>query len=131
MNKEDEIEIEFEYSLEFFDIIIPDFGILNKPKKLQLLITNYLSTISNITNIPSIIVETLQLNNKEYKYKALIIIIIDIILYYCIFHIVYSKIIIEKKEHIFDYLSSQGITFNHNYLPLLFVFIIKYTAFIT
>ncbi len=123
MNKEDEIEIEFEYSLEFFDIIIPDFGILNKPKKLQLLITNYLSTISNITNIPSIIVETLQLNNKEYKYKALIIIFFDIFIYYYIFLIVYSKIISEKKEHIFDYLSSQGITFNHNYLSWFLIFL--------
>ena len=85
MNKEDEIEIEFKYFLDFVDEIIPDFGTINKPKKLQLLITNYLSTISNITNIPSIIVETLQLNKKEYKYKALIIIFFDIFIYYYIF----------------------------------------------
>ncbi len=123
MNKEDEIEIEFEYSLDFIDKIIPDFRTINKPKKLQLLITNYLSTISNITNIPSIIVETLQLNNKEYKYKALIIIFFDIFIYYYIFLIVDSKIIIEKKEHIFDYLSSQGITFNHNYLSWFLIFL--------
>ncbi len=121
MNKEDEIEII--YSFNFFDEKIPSFLKAKKSIQLQLLITNYLSRISNITNIPTIKVETLPFTNKEYiKNKNLIIVVLDISISFFIFLFIFSKIIIEKKEHIFDYLSSQGITFNHNFLSWLLLF---------
>ena len=45
MNKEDEIEIYFNYSNDILEEIIPSLIITNKLIPLQLLITNYLSRI--------------------------------------------------------------------------------------
>ena len=122
MNKEDEIEIYFNYSNDILEEIIPSLIISNKLVPLQLLITNYLSRISNVTNIPTIKIHSL-INNKEYfKNKALTNIFYDIMIYFYVFFFIFSKNIIEKKEHIFDFLSSQGITFNNNNLSLDFHF---------
>jgi hypothetical protein len=77
MNKEDEIEIYFNYSNDILEEIIPSLIITNKLIPLQLLITNYLSRISNITNIPTIKVHSL-INIK--KYIALTIIFYDIMI---------------------------------------------------
>ena len=122
MNKEDEIEIYFNYSNDILEEIIPSLIISNKLVPLQLLITNYLSRISNVTNIPTIKIHSL-INNKEYfKNKTLTNIFYDIMIYFYVFFFIFSKNIIEKKEHIFDFLSSQGITFNNNNLSLDFHF---------
>ncbi len=123
MNKEDEIEIYFNYSNNILEEIIPSLIIPNKLVPLQLLITNYLSRISNITNIPTIKVHSL-INNK--KFRALIIIFYDIIIYFYVFFFIFSNIIIEKKEHTFDFLSSQGITFDNNNLSWFFIFLIHF-----
>ena len=81
-----------------------------------------MSRISNVTNIPTIKVHSL-INNKEYfKNKTLTNIFYDIMIYFYVFFFIFSKNIIEKKEHIFDFLSSQGITFNNNNLSLDFHF---------
>ncbi len=53
MNKEDEIEIYFNYSNDLEENI-PSLTISSKSITLQLLTTNYLSRISNRTNIPTI-----------------------------------------------------------------------------
>ena len=85
-----------------------------------------MSRISNVTNIPTIKIHSL-INNKEYfKNKTLTNIFYDIMIYFYVFFFIFSKNIIEKKEHIFDFLSSQGITFNNNNLSWIFIFLIHF-----
>ncbi len=50
-------------------------------------------------------------------------------IYFYVFIFIFSKIIIEKKEHIFDFLSSQGITFNNNNLSWFFIFLIHFLLY--
>ncbi len=123
MNKEDEIEIYFNYSNNILEEIVPPSIIPNELVPLQLLITYNLSSFSNITNIPTIKICSL-INNK--KFRALIIIFYDIIIYFYVFFFIFSNIIIEKKEHTFDFLSSQGITFDNNNLSWFFIFLIHF-----